>query len=68
MRDKQHSENQGKMNIVIGLLLILIALIGAAPAIKAMFKSSADFLPDVFQISHQMEAHAVENSHLPSMR
>jgi hypothetical protein len=73
-RAKQHKENQerlaasqGKMNLIIALLMLLIALLSAGPAIRTLFKSSVDFLPDVFR-ARQVQAMTIESAHLPSTR
>lgn len=55
-RERQHAQNRRRMNLIIGLLGLLIALISASPLIRAMFKTQVDFLPHVITEHHTEQA------------
>jgi len=73
IRDRQHQENKEKAdkltkraNLIIGLLMLLIAIIAAGPAIRKMFGKT--ILPDFFS-QHQIQlAHRAQDATLPPMR
>ena len=60
--EKRHKENRYRNNLIIGLLGLLIALIGLAPIVKSIFKTSVDFLPNVFQSQHIERASMTQNA------
>jgi hypothetical protein len=61
-RDKEHAANTLRLNVIIAILTFLVALLAAAPTIKALFKSSSEYLPDIFDTSHRIIRASTQNA------